>query len=99
MAGLIPIVRRTVAAAEGAGIDPDGDDAVPLVDAVVGHFAAALGRPDGTELREWMARQFEAGHDPLVERYWRLVWIVSDWRVVPAHLPFQPWMIKALRRR
>ncbi|MFE1028503.1 MerR family transcriptional regulator [Streptomyces sp. NPDC058818] len=99
VAELIPFVRQTVAAARAADIDPDGDDAVPFVDAVVERFAATLGRPDGTELREWMARQFEAGHDPLVERYWRLVWIVNDWQVVPAHLPFQPWMVKALRRR
>jgi hypothetical protein len=45
-----------------------------------------------------MASRFEAGHDPLVERYWRLVWTVNDWQVVPGHLPFQPWMARALRR-
>ncbi|AQS68852.1 MerR family transcriptional regulator [Streptomyces pactum] len=97
-AELVPFVRRTVAAARAADIDPDDDDAVPVVDAVVERFAATLGRPDSPELRAWMARQFDAGHDPLVERYWRLVWTVNDWQVVPAHLPFQPWMIEALHR-
>ncbi|MFJ8546789.1 MerR family transcriptional regulator [Streptomyces sp. NPDC093586] len=98
VAKLIPFVRQTVAAARAAGIDPAGDDAVPIVDAVVERFATALGRPAGPELREWMARQFDAGHDPLVERYWRLVWTVNDWQVVPGHLPFQPWLTEALRR-
>ncbi|MFE0790772.1 helix-turn-helix domain-containing protein [Streptomyces mutabilis] len=97
-AELIPFVRRTVAAARAAGVDAEGDDAVPVVDAVVERFAAVLGRHDGPDLREWMAGQFEAGHDPVVERYWRLVWTVNDWQVVPGHLPFQPWVVQALRR-
>ncbi|MFB6770180.1 hypothetical protein [Streptomyces sp. NPDC056337] len=45
-----------------------------------------------------MAREFDAGHDPLVERHWRLVWTVNDWQVVDGHLPFQPWMAEALGR-
>ncbi|MGV9280386.1 MerR family transcriptional regulator [Streptomyces sp. NPDC003730] len=97
VAELIPYVRQTVAAAREAGIDPEAADAAPVADAVAERFAAVLGRPDGPELREWMARRFEAGHDPLVERYWRLVWTVNDWQVVPGHLPFQPWMARALR--
>ncbi|GAA2605515.1 MerR family transcriptional regulator [Streptomyces lienomycini] len=97
-AELVPFVRQAVADAREAGIDPDGAEAVPVVDAVVERFAAVLGRPDGPELRDWMARRFAAGHDPLVERYWRLVWAVNDWQVIPGHLPFQPWMVQALRR-
>ncbi|KOX44201.1 MerR family transcriptional regulator [Streptomyces ardesiacus] len=97
-AELVLFARRTVAAAREAGIDPESADAAPAVDAVVERFAAALGRPDGPRLREWMCRRFEKGHDPLAERYWRLVWTVNDWRVVPGHLPFQPWMVRALRR-
>ncbi|WP_234318372.1 hypothetical protein [Streptomyces sp. NRRL S-244] len=46
-----------------------------------------------------MAGRLEEGHDPLVARYWRLVWTVNDWQVVPGHLPFQPWLIEALRAR
>ncbi|MEU5140661.1 MerR family transcriptional regulator [Streptomyces sp. NPDC021139] len=99
VADLIPFVRQTVAEARAAGIEPEGDEATPVVDVVVAHFAAVLDRPDGPELREWMAERFEAGHDPLVERYWRLVWTVNDWQIVPGHLPFQPWMARALRRR
>ncbi|MFJ6076457.1 MerR family transcriptional regulator [Streptomyces sp. NPDC093065] len=97
-AELVPFVRGAVAEARAAGVDPEDARAVPVVDAVAGRFATVLGRPDGPELREWMAGRFEAGHDPLVERYWRLVWTVNDWQVVPGHLPFQPWMVRALRR-
>ncbi|CAM5498588.1 MerR family transcriptional regulator OS=Streptomyces tendae OX=1932 GN=GUR47_22130 PE=4 SV=1 [Streptomyces tendae] len=97
-ADLIPYVRQAVAGARAAGIDPEGDEAAPVVDAVVARCAAVLDRPDGPELREWLAGRFEAGHDPLVERYWRLVWTLNDWQVVPGHLPFQPWLVRALRR-
>ncbi|MFK0257990.1 MerR family transcriptional regulator [Streptomyces sp. NPDC090445] len=96
-ADLVHQARQAVTAAMAAGTAPESDGAVPLVEAIVARFAAALGRPAGPELREWMARQFEVGHDPLVARYWRLVWTVNDWHVVPGHLPFQPWLIKALR--
>ncbi|QUW92258.1 MerR family transcriptional regulator [Streptomyces sp. V17-9] len=97
-AELVPFVRAAVADARAAGIDPDGSGADAVVEAVARRFAAVLGRPDGPELRDWMASRFEAGHDPLVERYWRLVWTVNDWQVVPGHLPFQPWMTRALSR-
>ncbi|WP_031049922.1 MerR family transcriptional regulator [Streptomyces sp. NRRL F-5650] len=96
-AELVLFVRRTVAAAREAGVDPESADAAPVVDTVMRRFAAALGRPDGPSLREWAARRFEKGHDPLAERYWQLVWTVNDWQVVPGHLPFQPWMARALR--
>ncbi|MGW5348269.1 helix-turn-helix domain-containing protein [Streptomyces sp. NPDC004050] len=96
-ADLVQHARQAVTAALAADTAPDSDGAAPVVDAVVARFATALGRPAGPELREWTARQFELGHDPLVARYWRLVWTVNDWQVVPGHLPFQPWLIEALR--
>ncbi|MEU6457133.1 MerR family transcriptional regulator [Streptomyces sp. NPDC047065] len=97
-AELVSFTREAVAAARGAGIEPDSAAAVPVVDSVVARLAAVLGRPAGPGLWEWMARKFDAGHDPLVERYWRLVWTVNDWQVVDGHLPFQPWMAEALGR-
>lgn len=97
-ADLMAFARQAAGAAKEAGADPEGEDATVVVDSVVAHFAAILGRPDGPELRKWMASRFEAGHDPIAERYFRLVWTVNDWHVVPGHLPFQPWMVKALRR-
>ncbi|MFK0050499.1 MerR family transcriptional regulator [Streptomyces sp. NPDC090741] len=97
-AELVAFARQAVATARESGTDPQDGEAVAVVDAVVARFASALGRPVGPELKEWMAGRFEEGHDPLVARYWRLVWTVNDWRVLPGHLPFQPWLIEALRR-
>ncbi|MFF4104484.1 MerR family transcriptional regulator [Streptomyces sp. NPDC001903] len=96
-ADLLCFARQAVTAAMDAGTDPQSARAVPVADAVVARFAATLDRPDGDELREWMAGQLEVGHDPLVARYWRLVWTVNGWHVLPGHLPFQPWLVTALR--
>ncbi|THA51365.1 MerR family transcriptional regulator [Streptomyces sp. A1136] len=96
-AELIAFAGQAAGAAMEAGADPEGEDASVVADGVVAHFATVLGRPAGPELGEWMASRFEAGHDPLTERYFRLVWTVNDWHVVPGHLPFQPWLVKALR--
>lgn len=97
-AELVAFARQAVTAARESGTDPQDEEAVPVVDAVVARCASALGRPVGPELKEWMAGRFEEGHDPRVARYWRLVWTVNDWQVVPGHLPFQPWLVEALRR-
>ncbi|MEV6085004.1 MerR family transcriptional regulator [Streptomyces parvulus] len=94
--GLVVFAREVVADARAAGIEPGDADAVPVADAVVARFASVLGRPAGPELRDWMVRELGTGHDPLVERYWRLVWTVNDWQMVDGHLPFQPWLIEAL---
>ncbi|MER7467847.1 MerR family transcriptional regulator [Streptomyces sp. NPDC097981] len=96
-ADLVRFARQAVTASVDAGTDPESDQAVLVADAVVARFAAVLNRPEDGELREWMARQFEVGYDPLVARYWRLVWTVNDWHVIPGHLPFQPWLVTALR--
>ncbi|MFI6150800.1 MerR family transcriptional regulator [Streptomyces sp. NPDC051109] len=96
-AELVAFARQAVAAAREAGTGPQDGEAAVVVDAVVARFASALGRPVGPELKEWMAGRFEEGHDPLVARYWGLVWTVNDWQVVPGHLPFQPWLVEALR--
>lgn len=97
-AELVRFARQAVTAAMEAGTEPEDDEAVPVVDAVVARFASTLARPADAGLREWMAGRFEVGHDPLVARYWRLVWTVNDWQVVAGHLPFQPWLVTALRR-
>lgn len=98
-AGLVRFARQTVTPAIEAQTDPHSEQAAAVVEAVVSRFATALARPADPELRAWMAQQFEQGHDPLVERYWRLVWTVNDWHVLPGHLPFQPWLVRALRGR
>ncbi|MFG3531117.1 MerR family transcriptional regulator [Streptomyces sp. NPDC047917] len=94
---LMRFTRQKVAEAMKSGIDPLGNRAVPLIDDLVHRFATAFRRTPDTEFREWMAQQFEAAHDPGVDRYWRLVWIVNAWQVVPNLIPVYPWLVQALR--
>ncbi|MGW6983016.1 MerR family transcriptional regulator [Streptomyces sp. NPDC054932] len=94
---LMELTRRQVAEAMESGIDPLGDAAAPVVDDLVHRFAEVLARTPDTEFRDWMARQFEEAHDPRVDRYWRLVWIVNGWQVVPNLIPVHPWLVRALR--
>ncbi|MFJ2899421.1 MerR family transcriptional regulator [Streptomyces sp. NPDC087218] len=94
---LMEFTRQKVTEAVKSGIDPLGDRAAPVVDDLVHRFAEVFARTPDTEFREWMARKFEEAHDPRVERYWRLVWIVNGWQVVPDLVPVYPWLVRALR--
>ncbi|MEH0516776.1 MerR family transcriptional regulator [Streptomyces sp. B21-079] len=94
---LMKFTRQKVAEAVESGIDPLGNRAVPVIDDLVHRFAEVFARTPDTEFRDWMAQQFEKAHDPRVDRYWRLVWIVNGWQVVPNLIPVYPWLIPALR--
>ncbi|MFD9727321.1 MerR family transcriptional regulator [Streptomyces sp. NPDC059072] len=94
---LMDLVRRKVAEAGESGIDPLDRRAAPVVDDLVHRFAEAFDRAPDAAFRDWLARRFEEGYDPAVERYWRLVWIVNGWQVVPNLTPAHPWLIRALR--
>jgi len=95
---LMESTRQKVAEAMESGIDPLSDEGAPVIDDLVHRFAEVFARTPDTEFREWMAQQFEEAHDPWVDRYWRLVWIVNGWQVVPNLLPVYPWLIQALRK-
>ncbi|MGT2532272.1 MerR family transcriptional regulator [Streptomyces nojiriensis] len=94
---LMDLVRREVAGAMESGIDPLGEGAVPIIDDLVHRFAETFDRTPDAAFRAWLARRFEELHDPRVDRYWRLVWIVNGWQVVPNLTPVHPWLIRALR--
>ncbi|MFE7110884.1 MerR family transcriptional regulator [Streptomyces sp. NPDC057575] len=94
---LMRFTRRKVAEAMKSGIDPLGNRSAPVIDDLVHRFAEVFARTPDTEFRDWMAQRFEEAHDPGVDRYWRLVWIVNGWQVVPNLLPVYPWLIQALR--
>ncbi|WP_086695156.1 MerR family transcriptional regulator [Streptomyces recifensis] len=96
-AELMEFTRQKVTEAMQSGIDPLGDRATPVIDDLVHRFAEALARTPDTEFRDWMAQQFEEAHDPRVDQYWRLVWLVNGWQVVPNLVPVYPWLIQALR--
>ncbi|MFJ6793932.1 MerR family transcriptional regulator [Streptomyces sp. NPDC091268] len=94
---LMEFTRQKVVEAMESGIDPLSDRGAPVIDGLVSRFAEVFARTPDTEFREWMAQQFEEVHDSRVDRYWRLVWIVNGWQVVPNLIPVYPWLIQALR--
>ncbi|QEV49554.1 MerR family transcriptional regulator [Streptomyces vinaceus] len=96
-AELMDLTRQKVARAMEAGIDPLGDSGARVVDDLVHRFAEVLARTPDPEFRDWLARRFEEAYDPRVDRYWRLVWIVNGWQVVPGLSPVHPWLVQALR--
>lgn len=95
---LMDLTRQKVIEARESGIDPLSEQAGPVIDDLVRRFAELFARTPDAAFRAWMAQQFEAAHDPRVDRYWRLVWIVNGWQTVPSLLPVHPWLIQALRR-
>ncbi|MET9183375.1 MerR family transcriptional regulator [Kitasatospora aureofaciens] len=94
---LMEFTRQKVSEALESGIDPLSDRVAPVIDDLIHRFAEVFARTPDTEFRDWMARQFEEAHDPRVDRYWRLVWIVNGWQVVPNLIPVYSWLIQALR--
>ncbi|MEV6749604.1 hypothetical protein AB0N21_35480 [Streptomyces sp. NPDC051080] len=87
---LMRFTRQKVAEAMKSGIDALGNRAVPVIDDPVHRFAEVFERSPDTKFREWMAKQFEEAHDPGVDRYWRLVWLVNGRQVVPKLIPGLP---------
>lgn len=94
---LMEFTRQKVAEAVESGIDPRSGRSAPVIDDLVHRFAEVFARTPDAEFRDWMAQQFEEAHDPRVDRYWRLVWIVNGWQVVPNLIPVYPWLTQALR--
>ncbi|MGW6821401.1 helix-turn-helix domain-containing protein [Streptomyces sp. NPDC055005] len=94
---LMEFTRQKVAEAQKLDIGPLSNRVAPIVDNLVHRFAEVFARTPDTEFRHWMAQQFEEAHDPRVERYWRLVWIVNGWQVVANLNPVYPWLTQALR--
>ncbi|MFJ8863774.1 MerR family transcriptional regulator [Streptomyces sp. NPDC102451] len=90
---LMEFTRQKVAEARESG----SNTVALVIDDLVHRFAEVFGRTPDTEFRHWMAQQFEEAHDPRVDRYWQLVWIVNGWQAVPNLNPVYPWLIQALR--
>ncbi|MEV0095210.1 MerR family transcriptional regulator [Streptomyces sp. NPDC050738] len=92
-------VRERVLAAEQAGIDPLGPDAAPRVEGIVQLYARAHPDLADAEVTDRLMQYLEAAEDPRVERYWRLVWAVNGWQVLPGLLPDDlSWLLRALRK-
>ncbi|MFI5061323.1 MAG: MerR family transcriptional regulator [Actinomycetales bacterium] len=90
------VVER-VGAAMAAGIAPDGPDAVPIVDALVGRFAAAASRQDDPAYRADLSEQLEMFSEQRVERYWQLIGVINGWPVTPSLTPLYAWFLAGVR--
>ncbi|MFG2877868.1 hypothetical protein ACGFYU_23185 [Streptomyces sp. NPDC048337] len=82
-------------------LEEAGEGAVDegVVGDLVGRFAGVLGRVPDAGFRDWLAGEFEAAGDARVERYWRLVWVVNGWEVVPGLVPVYARLAEVLRGR
>lgn len=87
-----------VKSAYDAKVPTDSERARELVDRVATHFAAEYGQPDGRQLRERVAAEFERHFDQRVEHFWTLLAVINDW---PQQQPLlgqgAKWLAAALR--
>ncbi|MFJ8745107.1 MerR family transcriptional regulator [Embleya sp. NPDC127516] len=95
---VLEALRERITAAKEAGIDPLGAAAEPVVEGILHVLARAYPHVPDAELPAWTIRHLERIDDPRVERYWRLVWVINDWHVLPGLLPDFTWLLQALRK-
>jgi len=89
-------VTELAGAALDAGTAPDSAAARPIVDEIVGVFAAHDGRADTPEYREWIRTAIGGGADARAERYWQLLAVINGWPQVPTRVPAWEWLAAAL---
>ncbi|MGW1836046.1 MerR family transcriptional regulator [Streptomyces sp. NPDC002067] len=90
-------VHDALAGARDAELDPCGAEGAALAGALVRRLAAACGRAPDAAFRAGLTEQLAVVCDPDVERYWRLVWAVNGWAVLPRLVPVHSWFLRALR--
>jgi DNA-binding transcriptional MerR regulator len=91
------LVAEQAGAAREAGIDPGSAQARPILDELVGAYAAAVGRADDEAYRRELLVALELADDPRPERYWQLMGIINGWPPFPAVTPAFTWYAAALR--
>jgi DNA-binding transcriptional MerR regulator len=90
------VVAR-VGAAMARKVQPGSPDAGPVVEELVGVFAAAASRQDDPAYRVELAEQLEMFSERRVERYWQLIGIINGWPPLPSLIPVYEWFVAALR--
>ncbi|HWH11576.1 MAG TPA: MerR family transcriptional regulator [Solirubrobacteraceae bacterium] len=91
------LVAQRAGSAVAGGIEPGSAQAEPIVDELVGAFAAASGRAEDPETRAWLAETIETFADPRVDRYWELLGLINGWPARPSAAPAWTWLLAALR--
>lgn len=99
-----PLVRRDAVglaceparSALAAGVDPRSAEAEPYVVTGTSGYAALVGGPDDTVLRQRMAGRLRRANDPRRERYEELVSIINGWSPPEPVAPALDWFLAAL---
>jgi len=91
------VVNEKAGAARAQGIDPAAPEAGPVLNEIVGAFAAADARADDAAFRDQLRGRLETFSDERVERYWQLLGIINGWPSVPSTMGDWRWTIAALR--
>ncbi|MFH8609799.1 MerR family transcriptional regulator [Streptomyces sp. NPDC018029] len=81
------------------GIDPEGPDAGPIVEALSAHYARIVGSPDDDALRARLATHLDGMNDPRRDHYLRLLAVVNGWPAPDSLAPALDWAVRALRAR
>jgi DNA-binding transcriptional MerR regulator len=81
------------------GTPPESSSAAPVVDELMGIWAAHLGTEDTAAFRQRMLAGVEVSADPRHKRYWELLAVINDQPApVPAELdPAMDWWFAAMR--
>lgn len=90
------VVAERAGAAQQSGVDPASAEARPILDELVGAYAAAVARPDGEAYRRELLAALELADDPRPERYWQLMAIINGWPPFAPAAPAFGWFASAL---
>jgi hypothetical protein len=93
---LAELVTEKAGAAHAAGLDPTSAAARPVVDEIVGAWAAAAGSVDDAGYRRKLLDQLELANEPRAERYWQLMAVINGWPAIPSTAHLWSWFIAAL---
>jgi DNA-binding transcriptional MerR regulator len=91
------LVAERAGEAQQAGVDPASAAARPILDELVGAYAAAVGRTDDEAYRRELLAALELADDPRPERYWQLMAIINGWPPFSPATPAFGWFASALR--
>jgi DNA-binding transcriptional MerR regulator len=91
------LVAERAGAAVEQGIEPGSAQAAPVLDEIVGAFAASVDRTDDPTYRRQLLAVWEVAADPRPNRYWELMAIINGWPAWPNPAPAWHWTIDALR--
>ncbi|MGH2717130.1 MAG: hypothetical protein ACRDJU_00935, partial [Actinomycetota bacterium] len=83
--------------ARARGLAPASPEAAAAVGPLLADYAAALGKQEGPEFREWFLGMVDVFCDRDAERYWQLLAVINGWKPMPAMVPAWEWAAETVR--